>query len=331
MNAFLVTLAVFLAAVFAVSAVGKFRAPDRGKAAFGALRIPVRHSGVAAIVLIVVEAVVAAALVATTGWFFIAACVSAAALTIGLLVAVSRAHRLGATEDCGCFGEWLPAAIGPRLITRNIVLTIIAIVLLVGALVMQVLLLRSVGVPFLLTSTTVARAAAGALLAALLIAIAIWSIVRTTMDTLADAVSITSGAGAVVLPESSEIVDLLAVGSRARLLVFVSSGCHACAVALAEVEAAGELLGSLVDVYVVQRASSGSASLESTHSLPSTARFALDVGGSLGTSLGVGIPRPVAALIGTDGQQAGPLAIGSREIALLVSSIAGLAAATPSE
>ncbi|MHC9045978.1 MauE/DoxX family redox-associated membrane protein [Microbacterium saperdae] len=330
MNAFLVTLAVFLAAVLAVSAIGKLRAPDHGRAAFEALRIPVALPGLAAAGLIIVEAGIALALLFATGWFFVTACAAAAALMLGLLFAVVRAHRMGVTDDCGCFGDWLPASIGGRLITRNIVLSAIAIILLLGAILMQVVLVRDVGVPFLLTSTTVARAAVGALLAALLITVAIWSIVRATMESLAEAAAVPAVSGAVVIPASSEIVDLLAVGPRARLLLFVSAGCHACAVALASIDEVDEALRPLVDIYVVQRASGGSMDVESSHVLPPGARFALDVGGSLGALLGVGIPRPVAALIGTDGAQAGPLAIGSHEIALLAGSIAELAA-TPAD
>lgn len=125
MVAFIPSLTVFLAVVFAVSAVGRLRSADGGSAAFAALRIPVGHPKTAAGALIAVEAVVAVGLLATAGWLFVVFAAAALLLTSGLLIAVVRAHRLGATDDCGCFGDWLPAAIGARLIVRNALLTTI--------------------------------------------------------------------------------------------------------------------------------------------------------------------------------------------------------------
>ncbi|QNA94113.1 hypothetical protein G4G29_05300 [Microbacterium sp. Se63.02b] len=108
MIAFLLPLAVFLATVFAASALGKVRSADRGLTAFTALRIPVRHPHTAAVSLIVLEAVMALGLLLTTGWLFVGFSSAALLLCTGLLIAVVRAHRLGSDDDCGCFGEWLP-------------------------------------------------------------------------------------------------------------------------------------------------------------------------------------------------------------------------------
>jgi hypothetical protein len=323
MSAFLLPAAVFLAVVFTMSAIGKLRAPDRGSAAFAALRIPVTRTEAASTALIVVEALVAVALVVTTGWLFVAASGAALLLTSALLVAVIRAHRLGATDDCGCFGEWLPAAIGPRLIFRNAVLAVVAFLLFAPALLFLAVTGRSTGVPLLLGSGSATNGSFGALAAATLIALGVWSIARAS--SAAPAASplpvITRGDGAVLVMATSEITDVLAPGLRARLLLFVSPGCHACATAVETIARAQAPLSGLVDVYVVQRASRGPLTFDPPRTLPASATFALDIGGSLGNTLNVGAARPVAALIGTDGTQAGPLALGSDEVEVLVSSL----------
>lgn len=329
MHAFVVPLTVFLAVVFAVSALGKLRSADRGSASFAALQIPVRHPDAAAVALIAAEAVVAVGLVSTGGWLFVGFAAGTFVLTAGLLIVVVRAHRKGATDDCGCFGEWIPSAIGPRLILRNVMLTIAASAVLASSILVQALLGGPVGVPLALSSPSSVAPTVGALAAAALIAVATWATVRASAATPAASSPGDRGAGAVVVPETGEIVDLLAAGSRARLLVFVSPGCHACETALTALRAAEDDLNGLVDLYVVQRAASGAAGTESAHALPQAARFALDVGGSLSASLGTGRATPVAALIGTDGLQAGPLAVGSDETALLIDSIRALATAPP--
>ncbi|MCK2035922.1 hypothetical protein KZC51_07215 [Microbacterium sp. SSW1-49] len=325
MSAFLLPAAVFLAVIFAMSAVGKLRAPDRGRAALDALRIPIARTEAASTALILLEALVAVALVVTTGWLFVAAAGAALLLAGGLLIAVIRAYRLGATEDCGCFGAWLPAAIGPRLIFRNAVLASVAFLLFAPALLLLAVTGRSTGVPLLLGSGSAGNGSIGALAAATLIALGVWSIARTSSSAPSSPSAIARSDGAVLVPAGPEVVDVLAPGVRGRLLLFVSPGCHACATALDTVIHAQDALASLVEIYVIQRASSGPMAALPTHPLPAAAHFALDIGGSLGGALEIGAARPVAALIGTDGAQAGPLARGSEEIGQLVGSIVAVA------
>ncbi|WP_262003456.1 MauE/DoxX family redox-associated membrane protein [Microbacterium sp. Mcb102] len=328
MSAFLVPLAFFLAVVFAVSAVGKLRSADHGQSAFAALRIPVRHSKTAAGVLIAAEAVVAVGLLATASWLFVVSAAAALLLTSGLLVAVARAHRLGATDDCGCFGDWLPSAIGPRLIVRNAVLTAIAASVLAGA-VTAVAVSEPVGIPATLLTGPSVPLVLGAVGAGLLIAVGVWSLVRASNAIGRTDAQIPRGAGAVLLPGTAEIVDLLVPAARARLLVFVAPECHACAIALASLKAAEAPLAAVVDVYVIQRAVSVAASTEPPHDLPASTRFALDVGGSVAAALRIGAETPVAALIGTDGTQAGPLAVGSDEVRVLIDSIRAAVEVSP--
>ncbi|MCK2026505.1 MauE/DoxX family redox-associated membrane protein [Microbacterium sufflavum] len=325
MTAFVLPLAVFLAAVFAASAIGKLRASDRGLGAFSALQIRVRRPQIAAALLITAEALVAVALLATSGWMFVAASAAALALTAGLLLVTIRAHRLGATDDCGCFGDWMPAAIGPRLIARNIVLVVVAAALVVAAAVAAAGG-APLGLPAALAGGRPAVGIAiGALGAGLLIAAGTAAIVRASRGDAPVTAPPARGAGAVLLPASDEVIDLLAATARARLLVFVSPGCRACADVLASLGAAEGPLSALVDVYAVQRVSNASGALQPAHALPRTTRFAVDVGGSLSTILGTGRATPVAALIGTDGAQAGPLAVGTDEVDELIRSLLALA------
>lgn len=326
MSTFLLPLTLFLAAVFAASAIGKLRSADRGRSAFDALRIPVRHPDAAAAALIIVEALVAVGLVATTGWVFVAVAGASLLLTASLLIAVARARRLGATEDCGCFGDWLPTAIGPWLIVRNALLTVIAASVLATAIASEP---SRVGIPAVVASGPAAVTVLGAVGAALLIATAVWSMVRAATAESSSSAPLSRGDGAVLVAGTGEIVDLLAPVPRAKLLVFVSPGCHACTTALAALEEAQGPLGSVADLYVVQKAVGGSASAQAAHDIPSSARFALDIGGSLGATLEIGQATPVAALIGTDGAQAGPLALGSDEVAVLIDSIVALTDAAP--
>lgn len=322
MTAFYVPLALFLAVVFAVSAIGKFRSSDRGRAGFDALLIPVAHPNAATAVVIVAEAIVSIGLVVTTGWSFVAASGAAVVLTTGLLLVVARAHRLGATDDCGCFGDWMPAPIGPRLVSRNILLVVIATSVFIIALTGEAVMGISLGVPQAFAAGRPGTVTAlGALLALLLIALATWATARASIDISAPPAH---GGGAVVVPATDEVVDVLAPGARARLLVFVSPGCHACATVLMRLRQVEKEVDAFADVYVMQRVIHGSIGMEAELLLPCTARFALDIGGSVGAALDVGVARPVVALIGADGDQAGPLAVGSDEAAVLIDSIVSL-------
>jgi hypothetical protein len=249
---------------------------------------------------------------------------------VGLLIVVVRAHRDGSTDDCGCFGDWLPAAIGPRLIVRNALLTVAALALLVAAAVSVSAGPAPVGVPSAFASAVSAPTAVASLVASILIAATVWAIARAGDAGRAQTDDAPRGAGAVLLPQSGEIVDVLAAASRARLLVFVSPGCHACVSALESLDAARNTVSAVADLYVIQRAVGGAVPTRSAHEVPGHARFALDIGGSLATVLGLGPGTPVAALIGTDGTRVGPLALGSAEIALLLDGLSAAAeAASP--
>ncbi len=321
MSALLVPLTVFMAAVFAASAIGKLASPDRGRQAFAALRLSVPYPRAAAIALIVVEALLAAGLLVTTGWFFVAFSLAGFVMTATLLAVVIRAHGLGVTDDCGCFGSWLPAAVGPRLVTRNAMLAVVALVVLVASSWMLGTGHASIGLPAIFTSQPLTASAVGALSAAVLVSAASWSIYASSNGDARLPSDPHLGSGAVVIPGNAEVRDLFAPGPRARLLVFVSPGCNACHDALERLSHAQDRLTSILDIYVLQKATSGPLSPLIAHTLPDSAHYALDLGGAVRAALNLGRGTPVAALISTDGQQAGPAALGSEEISLLISSI----------
>lgn len=152
---------------------------------------------------------------------------------------------------------------------------------------------------------------------------ATWSIARASVGASGSA-PIVHGVGAVVVPGSGQVVDVLAPGTRARLILFVSPGCHACATVLARLTEVQTEVDALADVYVVQRVVHGPMRASVDLAVPESAHLALDVGGSLGASLALGVGRPVAALIGADGTQAGPLALGGTESGALIDSIVSL-------
>lgn len=319
MYAFLVPVTMMLVVVFAASAFGKLRSADRGAATFAALRIAVPNPRRAAGILVLVEVLVAVGLLVSTGPVFVASAAAVTVLTAGMLVAVVRAHRLGVTDDCGCFGEWMPSAIGPRLIVRNVLLLVSATLVLLSAGAVWALSGVPVGLVRAFGSAAGTWQAASALIATGLVAAIAWTVARSSAPGAGDPAP--RGSGAVVLAETRRIVDLLAPGPRARLIVFVAPGCHACRSALSALESAGDRLTGLVDVYVAQRATEGTVEVIPSDPLPVGARYVIDVGGSLAASLAIGAGTPVAALIGTDGRQAGPLAVGSDEVARVVDSI----------
>ncbi|WP_183152077.1 hypothetical protein [Microbacterium sp. Se63.02b] len=212
---------------------------------------------------------------------------------------------------------------------RNAVLTVVIALSTLAAALAALGSSLPVGIPAVAGSATAAPVAIGAVGSGLLIATAVWSIVRASGIAAAETDQIPRGAGAVLLPGTAEVVDVLAPGARARLLLFVSPGCHACATAIASLDTAEEQLAPFVDVYVIQRLTAGMVDTGSSHSIPASARFALDIGGSLDSALEVGRVAPVGALIGTNGSQAGPLARGSDDVAVLIDSIRALADVTP--
>lgn len=329
MNAFIPPLALVLAALFAASAIGKLVSPNRGASAFEALRIPVRAPRPAGLALIALELMTAIALVTTSGWWLASSAALALALSVGLFIAVLRAQRLGSDDDCGCFGEWMPARIGPRLIARNAGIVVVSILLV--AAVFASVNATPIGVPAAVISafsgdlTPVWAVAASALVAVL-----VWLVMRASSpggDSGADDTGQTSYTpmGRVLRLDDDTVVTMLVPATRARLAVFLTPGCGACVAVQEMLHEQGATLSRVVDVYAVYSARSGDLGPLREIDLPASVHRAVDLGDSLAETLEVGRGRPAAALISTAGDPVGPPAFGSSEISELVGSLVAVA------
>lgn len=326
MSVLVTPLAIALALIFAASAAGKALAPDRGARAFDALRITAPWPRTAGTVLIALEAVAAIGLVVTTAWWLVAAAALTLVLAIGLLVTVWRASRLGSDDDCGCFGEWMPARIGPWLIARNGGIVLAALALFAAAL-SSAATSGAAGVPVAVASAfTGAPEAALAVLATVLISLLVWLITRAARpEAAAPAPASERPSGHVLRLTDDKVIDVLSYGDRARLAVFMKPGCGACTAVHELVDAESESLTRIVEVYAVFSRSSGSLDSLRETAVPRGAHAVVDVGDALSRVLDAGMRRPVAALISTSGELVGPIAKGSAEISELVGNLVAVA------
>lgn len=301
-------LAVLYSVILAASAVGKLGSSDRGRNSVTALRLrlpaPARWAGA----VIVIETALAVGLVGSSDWQLVFAATCTLLLFIGLTVLVARAKRLGSDDECGCFGRWMPSRVGSRLLARNCALTVGALVL-AAATVLSVVQGEHTGIPAQLVSLlsgdyTWLRS----LSACVLCAATVWFLVRSVDPasgrTDGDA---PSGSTVALDPVKNEIVDVLSPGPRARLLVFISPGCHACWTVTTRLKREHRGLTRIADVFTLAPGGAG-------HVNANTQETLIDVGDALSRGLGIGNARPVAVLVATTGDVVRPFALGTQEI-----------------
>ncbi|WP_460781938.1 MauE/DoxX family redox-associated membrane protein [Microbacterium shaanxiense] len=325
MNALVVVLIALLVLVLFASAFGKVHATDRGQAAFAALRIPMSQPRVAALALIAAESAIALWLTLASGWALAIGAWLATAFMSALLAVVVRAHRLGSTEDCGCFGDWLPSRIGASLIGRNLSLVIAAVVLSILS-TFAAAEGRRAGVTPLFSPAAEDAAVYWALAACAITAIVIGTAVRALSRASTEPSPLVEPTSSVVLlPDSGDIVDLAKPGTRARLIVFLRAGCRACIAVHELLAMEGGALSAVVDVYVVYSLPQGNLDNVDALSAPTGAALAVDLAGSLGSRLEVGVRRPAAALVVPTGNGTVPVALGTDGISALVSSLVAVA------
>jgi len=332
MTMLIVALEVLLALTLLLSALGKLVAPDRGRRAFVALGIPVRHPRFAAAGIIGAELLIAFGLIISSGWTLAVVAWVAAAFTFALLVVVVRAHRSGSQEDCGCFGDWLPSRIGAPLIARNVAMTVSAITLGTVS-----TIAASTRVPVGLAPAINAGEFADQIywsLAACAMTAAVIGTTTRALEPSRDTSPQTRterpgrGSGAVLLPGSGEIVDLTRPGAQPRLLVFLRPGCRACIAARDLVAVHMRALEPIVEVYLVYTPSGGNIDDLATADVPARARLAVDIAGSLGDRLDIGARRPAAALLTRTGEMAVPVAGDFDTMTVLISGLVAVAAET---
>lgn len=320
-------IALAIALVFLTSGIGKLRGLDASAATLSALRLPVVAPPLTVGTLSVAEIVVGLGVLLASPWLLLAGSI-AALLALVFLVVVWRAHRLGSTEDCGCFGESDGSRIGPALIVRNGVLLVTALVLVTLA------AAGAGGVP-----EVVAVAARGdiapllAVGAAALVGALIVAILRAqTAPTphLEPAAEPASAAprriDSLVFIEKAtgEAIDVAKQArGRAQLLVFVKPGCGACEVVLSHLDEHHDALSRVVTATVLAELRQGDR--VGAQEGDDSRIDALDAGRLGATAIGVGRLRPSAALIAADGTIVQPLAEGSPQVIELIDAIVAAA------
>lgn len=221
---------VTLAAVFGLSAWAKLA--DRGgtRQAVGDFGVPVRWVPVVAWGLMAVEGLVAVG--ALVPWTAAGAAVVALVLLAVFSGVMVRLMRTGRRPACSCFGAASATPIGPRSLIRNAVLSLLAVVALVGA-------LGWPEVPGVLPSAPAAGLLVLAVLGAVLVRLTgEVGALRRRLDEYALSTLGAEGLPVGAVAPEFELLD--AVGARTGLdellrrgrgvlLVFVHPGCELCA------------------------------------------------------------------------------------------------------
>ena len=317
-------IALAITVVFASSGVAKLLSLPASAHTLGALRLPAVAPRTLVSALAAAELLIAIGVLLAPPLLAIAAA-GATLLSVAFLIVVIRAHRLGSTEDCGCFGAADHSRIGRPLIVRN------AVLLGVSAALLLLALFGAGGVASLVTASLdgdlgpLLTVGAAALIAALAFAIARSGTAPAVAEPEAPATAPEEkpvSAPLLVLDTASNtIIDLARRARvRAQLAVFIKPGCLACEHVTEHLDEHTEALEAVVDTTVIAHAPAF-AQLDALTEADSHVT-AIDVGGVVGNSLvGAGSRRPIAALIATDGSVIEPIAEASSEIIELIDVI----------
>jgi hypothetical protein len=328
----LVAAPLLLAAVLAVSGVGKLRDDDAATAAeWTDLGVPaalntrtLRRAHPWA------ELALALALVVLPGWLGVAAAIAAVALTLAYLVMIARAAARPEPAECACFGTGARTAITGRTVARNALLVLLAVLAVVHA--------ASAGSP--LAVLLGAPAATWGWLAGLALAVVVVGLLvpvppAVVDDGAPDDALPARASGAAPYDAEGEylrtltpfavledragakhnIVNLSA--RQAQLLVFMRAGCGPCTTTGNQVAEWQERLPELA-LRVVVSQPIDSLEGDYAHWQP----FAMhDPDGLAARMLRVS-GTPTAVLLGTDGLLAGGPVSGSTAIAEFVEDVA---------
>jgi uncharacterized membrane protein YphA (DoxX/SURF4 family) len=126
--------AAVLAMAFAAAAWAKSRDREGTRSGAIGLGVPIDLASAVAVVLPVVETLVVVLLVVgfVARWFAVAGAVCALILLLLFTVAMIRTLSRGRAPACHCFGSRRAKPIGPDAVMRNVALSALAIVVLVG-------------------------------------------------------------------------------------------------------------------------------------------------------------------------------------------------------
>ncbi|MDZ5146139.1 MauE/DoxX family redox-associated membrane protein [Microbacterium testaceum] len=318
MDAAYYVLTLVMAPFLLVSGAGKLADIQRAPRTLVALRVRLPWPTMLVSLVSTGEIGLALALVVFDGWPRVLAALLTALMMYALLVLVRRAVGKGSTEDCGCFGRLAATPLSAAAVERNLVLAVLSTLLLVAAVAAGASpsLLR---VGFHHPAAIVLQLVVGFGL--------VWvgAVVLGSRDPKRQARSaLRTFPRPALLREDGLVVDVvqLALQGRAQLLLFSQPLCGACEHAQAVLDANLPALSRSVDariVYAVGHGVDWNAPARSADG-PRTPS-ALDVAGLLAEALDIASSRPVAVLLGTDGQPVLPHAHGAEEAEGLVEAI----------
>ncbi|NQX12170.1 hypothetical protein HQQ80_11085 [Microbacteriaceae bacterium VKM Ac-2855] len=298
----LLFLVLGLAGLLAFSAVMKWRDPRGSLAAVTGFGIPTRYAGHVAVGLPFVELGLAAGLLLLPGVLFAVVAWLVFLLFAAFSLVVGAALARGERPVCHCFGELSSEPISRLTAVRNVVLTVLALVIAIvlgtpswpglfgilatlsGDLLVEVVLLVTLAVTLAVLWSRQARLRRE--LADLRARVNAREAAAPDAEAIPELVLRDAEGAAITLPTLSS--------ERAVLLLFVNPGCHACAVALERMPAWRAELGGIVGLQLV---STTSDDLGMPDVLFDPHRAALTRLGGTGT--------PSAVLLGTNGQIGG--------------------------
>lgn len=313
-----------LAGVLAFSAVMKWRDPHGSVEAVRAFRVPARYAGAVAVGLPFAEVGLAVGLLLLPGVLFAIVAWLAFLLFAAFTLVVGAALARGESPECHCFGELSAEPIGRGTVVRNIVLSILALVVAIvlgnaawpsliaviatlrGDLLVEVVLL--VAVAATLTALWTRQTRIRAELAKHTARLDALAPVEPATLSIPDSVLRTADGSEIALTELAQ--------QRAALLIFVSPSCGQCgAVAARILEWRGEL-GGIVEVQPV----SIGAVDESHQAFPEAPELLFDRDRAVMRALGAE-GTPSAVLLGTNGTVGGGPAAGAAAITEFVDGI----------
>lgn len=314
-GAFLI-LAVAAAATLAISGIGQVRSPTT-QHELEDLRVPSWLRWPALVRAHPwVELLLAIGLLATSGWPLSVLAAANLLLMVGYTVLVARAVRAGDSTSCNCFGDIFDTKLTGRSVVRNVVLCVVAAAVLAGAVYGQSV------IGLLIADPGVALP----LLAAALLVLLTWATVTspaTTEPAFEPDETAMEDYQRLQIPlawirETSGPRHTLRelAAQRARLLIFLSPGCDACASIAEELPAWIEDFPMLAvhPVFFV----GPQMALETHPELAPYALFEEEI--EVSRVLGVA-SYPAAVILGTDGLLAGGPVVGPKAIRAIVDEL----------
>ncbi len=320
MSAAYIALAAVAAPFLVVSGAAKIAALADAPRTLDALRVRLPRPRAFVAAVSAGEIVLGLLLVVLDGLPRVLAAAATLVAMLAFTVLVRRAVRAGSTRECGCLGRLTATPLSPALVDRNVVFSVVSIVLVAAAAVAA-----GDRMPPLAETIVIAPASTALLaLAGAGLVFAGVALERASRRPRQPAPTLDGYPRPALLREDGLVVDTvqLALQGRAQLLLFSQPLCGACERAQAVLDENRHDLADVVDARIVYAAGHGVDwnAPARTADGPRTGA-ALDIAGMLARTLDIDADRPVAVLIGTNGQAVLPYAHGAEQVAGLVGAI----------